>query len=136
MRAPSSPQAASPFCHSSACWRGVVVHRQVLPARVVLVDPRPEVFRLEPGEREQQVGEIALGIDDDGRDAVDGRFLDQRQAQAGLAAAGHADADRVGDQVLRVVEDQAVLRLLLLPVIGPAQVEDAQLLEIGRDRHG
>ena len=36
--------------------------------------------------------------------AVDRGLLDQRQAQPGLAAAGHADADGVGHEVARVVE--------------------------------
>ncbi len=54
----------------------------------------------EIGERQQQVAEVALGVDDEGRDAVDRGLLEQRDAQAGLAAAGHADADRVRGQVL------------------------------------
>ena len=33
------------------------------------------------------------------------------EAQPGLAAAGHPDADRVGDEILRVVEDEIVGRL-------------------------
>ena len=52
------------------------------------------------GEGQQQVGQVALGVDDDGRHAVDGRLLEQVDAQAGLAAAGHADKHGMGDQVL------------------------------------
>jgi hypothetical protein len=129
------PPGREPLLPQLGLLARVVVHREVLAARVVLVDPGAEVVGLEAGEGEEQIGEVALGIDEDGRDAVDGRLLDERQAEAGLAAAGHAHADRVGDQVLRVVEDEAVLRFLLLPVVGPAQVEDAQLLEVGGARH-
>ena len=38
--------------------------------------------------------------------AVDRRLFEQREAEAGLAAAGHADADGVRHQVLGVVEQQ------------------------------
>src|SRR5262249_44480795 len=64
-------------------------------------------------------------------DAVEQRLLDERQAQAGLAAAGHADAHRVGDEILRVIEDETRARLLGAEVIRSAEVEDAELLEVG-----
>jgi hypothetical protein len=38
----------------------------------------------------------------------------------------------VGDEVLGVVKDQLVLRLLLREVVGAAEVEDAELLEVRR----
>ena len=88
---------------------------------------------LGPGEGEQEVREITLGIDEDGRDAVDRRFLDQGQAEAGLAAAGHAHADRVGDQIPRVVEDEIRARFSGRGVEGSPEVEHAQLLVV---RHG
>ena len=59
------------------------------------------------GKGEQQVAEVALGIDGDDRDAVDGGFFEQRQAEARLAAAGHADAHGVGGEVLGVVRGSA-----------------------------
>jgi hypothetical protein len=114
---------------------GVVVGGDVLAARVVLVDPGPEVLGPEAREGEQQVGQIALGIDEQRRHAVQRRLLDQGQAEAGLAAAGHPDAHRVGDQILRVVEEEILGGLLRLPVVEPPQVEDAQLLEGRGARH-
>ena len=42
------------------------------------------------------------------RDAVDRGLLEQRDREAGLAAAGHADDHGVGRQVLRVVEQRLV----------------------------
>ena len=87
------------------------------------------------GKRQQQVAQVALGIDGDRRDAVDGRFFEQREAQARLAAAGHADADGVRGQILRVVQQQLVAQLLRRRVEFTAQVEDAELLEVRhRDR--
>ena len=41
------------------------------------------------------------------------RLLEQREAEAGLAAAGHADADRVRRQVPRVVEQRLVGQRIL-----------------------
>ena len=76
-------------------------------------------------KRQQQVAEIALRVDADGRDAVDRRFLEQREAQPGLAAAGHADAHRVCGQVLRVIEHQIVPECIRLRIELAPQVEDA-----------
>ena len=57
---------------------------------------------------QQGVGHIALGIDHQGRNAVQGGLFQQVDAQAGLARAGHADHDRMGGQVSRVVEQRLV----------------------------
>ena len=100
--------------------------------RVVFVDPGPELGRTQSREGQEQVAEIALRIDGNDRHAVDGRFLDQIQAQAGLAAAGHADADRVGDEIARVVEHGLVAGRPGRDVVAPAEVEEAELFEGGR----
>src|SRR5262249_3195064 len=55
------------------------------------------------GELEKQVREVAFDVDDDARDAVDGGFFEQGEAEAGLAGAGHADDDAVGQQVAGVI---------------------------------
>ena len=65
-------------------------------------------------KREQQIAEVALGIDRDRRDAVERRLFQQRQAEPRLAAAGHADADGVRREVLAVVEQR--LRASVSPV--------------------
>ena len=69
--------------------------------------PTAEVLGRQFREGQQQVGEVALRVNDDRRDAVDRGLLEQREAQAGLSAAGHADADGVGDKVLRVVQERS-----------------------------
>ena len=90
-----------------------------------------KVRRREIRKREQQIAEIALRVDADGRDAVDGGFFEQREAQARLAAAGHAHADRVRGEVLRVVEDQVVERRALARGIELApEIENAELFVV------
>ncbi len=110
--------------------RGELVARDPLARGVLLVDPGQEVLRAQLGEGQQQVGEVALGVDDHGRDAVDRGLLEQVDAEAGLAAAGHADDHGVRDQVARVVEQGLVARRERRRVERPAQVEDAELFEV------
>src|SRR5204863_8197932 len=105
------------------------IRRDPGAARFVLVDPRTEVLGCQARERQEEVRQVPLGIDGNRRDAVDGGFLDERQAQPGLAAAGHADAKSVGDQVPGVVEDRLAERAALRIAL-PAEVEDAKLLEV------
>ena len=70
-----------------------------------------------------------LGSISDRRHAVDRGLLDEVDAEAGLAAARHADADGVGDEVARVVEDE-LLAGLAVRADRAAEVEDAELLEV------
>ena len=130
MRAPSWPHAARPSRQRSrllACER---VRRDAGAPRLVFVDPRPEVFRREVRERQQQVREVPLRIDGDHGHAVDCGLLDQRKAQPGLAAARHADADGVRHEVTRVVEDGCFELFLGVEVVLATEVEDAELLEV------
>ena len=55
----------------------------------------------------------------------------QREAEAGLAAAGHADADGVGGEVGAVVEQRLVGRLPRGEVVPAAEVERAALVDVG-----
>jgi hypothetical protein len=105
--------------------------RLVLDARLVPVDPGEEIRRLQIREGQQQVGEVALGIDHDGRNAIERSFFQQREAQTGLAAAGHADAQGVRHEILGLVQSQPRLRLVAGKIEGAAEVEDAELLEVG-----
>ena len=136
MRAPSWPHSARPFVQQLGLLARVVGGRKSLLPRVVLVDPRQEILRPQLGEREHQIGEVALGVDEEGGDAVDRRLLEQGEAQTGLAAARHAHAHCVGDEVLRVVEHEPGLRLPRRQIPGASEVEDAELLEVGAGRHG
>ena len=111
MRSPSWPQSARPFFHVSAVLAASSSGVDALRVWLRRRRSRGEILGRELRKREQQIAEIALGIDDDRGDAVDGRFFEQRQAEARLAAAGHADADGVRGQVLRVVEQQFIGRL-------------------------
>jgi len=101
-----------PACQPIAPFLGdfhrVVVDLQPGAARIVDVDPRREIFRLQVREGQQQVGNVALRIDNDRGDVVQHGLFEQRDAQAGLAAAGHADDDGVRCQVARVIIDHLV----------------------------
>jgi Flp pilus assembly protein TadD len=102
MRSGSWPHSARPLRQVSAVLRGEAASGQAL-ARASRRRPRAEILRGELREGEQQVAEVALGVDGDRRDAVDRGLLEQREAQAGLAAAGHADADRVRGDLRKAV---------------------------------
>ena len=67
-----------------------------LPGR--RLDPGLEVLGRQVREREQQVPEVALGVDDQGRDVGQQGLLEQHDAEAGLARARHADDDAVGGE--------------------------------------
>src|SRR6185436_637445 len=82
----------------------------------------------------QQVGEIALRIDGEHGHAVDRRLLDEPDPEPRLAAARHADAHGVGDEILRVVEHEIGPPRARGEVLLSSEIEDAQLLVVRR--HG
>src|SRR5262249_42760101 len=91
------------------------LRREAAAPGVILVDPGLKIRCLQLRERQQQVGQVSLGIDDDRRYSVNSRFLQQPYAQACLAAACHTDTGRMGQQILRVVQDQLVFSILSSP---------------------
>jgi len=95
--------------------------------------PWSEIGGREVGKRQQQIREIALRIDRQYRDAIDGRFLDERDPEAGLPAAGHADAHGVRQQILGVVEERFRRSGARCEVVLLSEVEETELL-VGR--HG
>ena len=109
---------------------GLRVH--ALASRLALVDPGLQVGRAQLGEGEQEVPEVALRVEDERRHTVQRGLLQQRDAEAGLAAAGHADADGVGGQVLRVVQVGLGRDRRRRRVPAPTEIEGPQLLP-GRD---
>jgi hypothetical protein len=72
---------------------------------------------------EQGVGHIALGVDHQGGDVPQGGFLQQVDAQAGLAGAGHADDDGMRGQVVGIVEQGLVDGFASLGIKNAPQVE-------------
>jgi hypothetical protein len=93
--------------------------------RVARVDPRLEIRGRQVRKSQQQIAEIALGVDADGRHAIDGGLFEQRKAQARLARARHPHAHGVRGQVLRVVQDQVVLERVRGWIVFTTQVEHA-----------
>ena len=106
---------------------GKRVGRLAAATRLVLVDPRPELRRRELRERQQEVAQIAFRVNRDDRDAIDRCLFDEREAQARLAAAGHADADGVGHEVARVVEHHLVERVPACHVVAAPEIEKTEL---------
>ena len=78
---------------------GELVGRHAGRLGLGLVDPRPEVGRRQVRERQAQVREVALGVDQQRRQPGPQDLLDQHDAEAGLARAGHADDHAVGREV-------------------------------------
>ena len=70
------------------------------------IEPGLEIARGQVGKGQQQVGHIALGIDDQRRDIVHDRLLDQADTETGLATAGHADDHPVGGEILVLKEER------------------------------
>jgi hypothetical protein len=66
---------------------------------LALVDPGAELGGRERGEAEQQVPKVALRVDRDRRNSVDGGLLEQTHAQTRLPAPGHAETDGVRREV-------------------------------------
>ena len=106
MRAPSWPHVGEPLPPLLRDGARVLVRAPAGALGLGLVDPRPEVLGRERGEGEQQVPEVALRVDGDGRDAVDGGLFEQADAEPGLAAPGHAETHRVRGEVLGVDEQR------------------------------
>ena len=98
----------------------------ILATGIVGVDPGTKILGQQVGEGQEQVGHVALGIDDQGGDAIEGRFFQQDDTQAGLAAAGHAQADGVGRQVAGIIVHSLIEGLALRQVILLSQIEACQ----------
>ena len=79
--------------------RGELGDRLAGLVRVALVDPRLEIGWCEVGEREAQVGEVALGIDEQGGYPGREGLFDEHDAETGLARAGHTDDHSMSGEV-------------------------------------
>ena len=73
-----------------------------LPTRRLGVDPGGERGRIEALEEQEQVAEVALRVDGDDRYALLQGLFDERDGEARLARAGHADDQAVREQVGRI----------------------------------
>jgi hypothetical protein len=121
---PGREPGAPPF----RLGRGERLAREPLPFGLLRADVRQEVAGREVGEGEQQVREVALRIDHQRRDAVERRLFEEHDAEAGLAAPGHADDRGVGHEVAHVVEERLSGGRQGRRVQRPAEVEPAELL--------
>jgi hypothetical protein len=110
---------------------GELLERHALPLRGLGLQPRQEVGRREVWEREQDVGKIPLGVDDERGDPVERGLLDEPDQEARLAAARHAHADGVGREPLRLDQHRLAGGGALGVVHFLAEVEDAEPLDRG-----
>ena len=107
--------AGEPLLPLRRLRRGVGRNVESLAPRLLLLHPGLELGGREVGKGQQQVGEIPLGIDHQRRHAVDRRLFEERDAEPGLAAPGHAEADGVGHEVARIVEQRLLADLAPSP---------------------
>ena len=107
---PVLPPLGQPVAPQDGLLFRVLGGAQPLLAGIVFINPGQKVLRFQFREGEQEIGQIPFRIDYDGGDGIYGRLLEQADAQAGLAAAGHADTDRMRQQVLRVIQKEGPRR--------------------------
>ena len=120
-----SPRVPSATCRPA----GPQTRPADTPARLcfVFVDPGTEIAGRQRRERQQQVAEIALRIDRDDRHAVDRRLFDEREAQPGLAAAGHPGADCMRHKIAGVVEHRRIEAFSDRDVVFATEIEEARV---------
>jgi hypothetical protein len=106
-------------------FRGQLGDGQSLARGIARIHPRLEIAGSERGKGEQEVAEVALRVDADGGNAVDRGFLEQRQAQTGLARSGHAHAHRMRGQVAGIVKDQVLTQRVGSGIELPSEIERA-----------
>lgn len=107
----------------------VIGHRHALAPCVIGLHPRLELLSAQAGKSEHQVAQIPLGVDGDGRNSIQRRLFQQRDAQSRFAAAGHAHAHRVGGQIGGVVQQGRFQGLSALEIVLSTQIEGSQLFE-------
>ena len=88
---------------------GVLVRALAGVAGGRLVDPGPEARGREVGEREREVAHVALRVEDQRRDPLGERLLEQHDPETGLARAGHPDDHGMRSQVVRVEDELAAV---------------------------
>jgi len=130
---PTGGEAVGPLLRRAL---GQGLERDSLALGGIGFQPGEEVARCQLGKRQQHVGEVALGIDDERRDAVERRLLDEPDEEAGLAAAGHADADGVRREPLGVHQEWLRRRPARPLVHLLSEIEDAQALDRGGHARG
>ena len=100
---------------------GFLRHGLALAAGLVGRNPGRKVLRAQVGEMQPDVGQVALGVNEQRGHLAQRGFLQQGDGQARLARTGHAHDERVGGQVVGVVEDGLVEDLPLVQVVAFAQ---------------
>ncbi len=70
------------------------------------------------------VGEVALGVNEDGGDALERGFFQQDDAQTGFTRPGHTNDDAMGNQVLGIIKSEFVWDdFAFIKIVGIAKVK-------------
>ena len=112
-----------PVCPRLGLRCGEVVGRLAGRLGLALVDPRAKGSGVEGREREAQVRQVTLGVDEQGGDPGPEHLLDEDDAQAGLAGSGHPDDHAMRRQVGRFEPEFGVRALVFGGVDQPTEVE-------------
>ena len=105
----------------------MLVRRNAFFRSIILVDPWTETRRIQRWKCQKQIGNIALRINHDRRDAIHRRLFEQSKAKAGLARSGHAQHHPVRHQILRIIKHQTILDLLGLEIVFAPQIKLTKL---------
>jgi hypothetical protein len=105
IRSGSCPVLANPFRHRSAGPASVDLRRQIR-------------------KRQQEISKVTFRVDRNDRHPIDGRLLNQGDAQAGLAIAGHTHAHRMGREVAGVIQNGVGPGLAQIEIVPVSQKND------------
>ena len=96
-----------------------------LPLRLTHVHPRLEIGWRQVGERQQQIGHVPLGIEDERGNPAAQRLFEVDHAESGLAGSGHTHDHSMCREVIGVVVDELVVLCAFagVGVDDPAEIE-------------
>ena len=124
------PPLLQAFAPQVGLFRRKLLRFHPLASRIVFVDPGLKIFRPEIRKLQQEIADVALGIDYERRNTVDGRFLEQIDAKSRLAAAGHSDANGVRYQVPAVIQHCFLSGLAGRRIVFASQIERSKFFDI------
>ena len=87
----------------------------------------------ELGERQQQVAHVALRVDRYNRNMIERGFLENADAEPGLAGTCHTYDHGMCCQVLRVIQNEIVAQAISGAVVSLAKIKGAEFFEVEHD---
>jgi hypothetical protein len=99
-------------------------------ASILRIEPFQEILRIQIRELKKQVRQVALWVDKNTGDAVDGCFFEEVDAQPRFAGAGHAHDDAMRGQIGRVVKHGTIEHFLRGQVVLATEVEAGRPVDV------